>query len=102
MIGLDQETGIYNDLPPGRWPLCIMRPASTGFVTFYRTCPTPYMAPMARDATAFRAAMEQGRNVCPQCVAWLQEQGLLPAVNPLNKPPSGGPTSATASPANAT
>ena len=83
-IGLDPTTGIYNDDPCGRWPLHIMRPTSTGHFTFYQTCPTPYVAPMTTDLAVFRAAMEQGRDVCGDCTAWLQQQRKLPEVSPAS------------------
>ena len=73
-IGLDSTTGIYNDHPPGRWPLHMMRPASTGFFTVYQTCPTPYVAPMTTDSAVFRSEMERGREVCQYCNEWLHEQ----------------------------
>lgn len=80
MLGLNQETGIYNDHPPGRWPLHIGRPISTGHFTFYRDdCPTPYAKPIAKDPAGFGRAMDEGRDVCESCVAWLREHELLPA-----------------------
>lgn len=79
MLGLNQETGIYNDYPQGRWPLHIGRPVSTGYFTVYQVCPTPYVAPIAANSAAFKAAMERGRDVCESCATWLREQEMLPA-----------------------
>ena len=80
-LGLDPTTSIYNDQPRGRWPLHIMRPASTGLFTIYQTCPTSYVAPMTTDPRVFREAMEQGRAVCPVCTAWLKQEGNCREVN---------------------
>ena len=71
MLGLNPETGIYNDHPQGRWPLHLGRPSGSGFITVYKVCHTPYVAPFTNDPAVFRAAMEQGRDVCWDCRAWL-------------------------------
>ena len=80
MLGLNYETGIYNDHPPGRWPLHLGRPVRTGFFTLYQVCATPYVAPVTNDPEVFEDAMEQGREVCDRCAAWLQDG--LPTLTP--------------------
>ena len=81
-MALNPQTGIYGDNP--RWPLHILRLASTGFIAVSTTCSTPYAAPMTTDPVAFATAMEQGRQVCDDCVAWLKEQGHH--IDRLNQP----------------
>ena len=76
-ISLNPQTDIYGDNP--RWPLHILRPASTGLITVYETCSTPYAAPTTTNPVAFKIAIEQGRAVCDVCVAWLKERGHLPS-----------------------
>ena len=73
MLGLNLETGIHNDYPPGRWPLHLGRPSGSGFIKVYEVCPTPHVAPFTNDPAVFRAAMEQGRDVCGDCRAWLND-----------------------------
>ena len=68
---LDPETGIYESTPLGRWPLHIGRPVSSGYATWYKPCPTPYVQSFARDIEAFRKARDAGRQVCTMCADWV-------------------------------
>ena len=79
---LNPETGIYGDNPV--WPLHILKPArmqegSQMSGIFVQHCATSYAQPNTTDPDVFAAATDRGRLVCERCVAWLVEQGKLPA-----------------------